>query len=218
MKIKKRIAIPLAGFAALAIGVAAVSAAPSPSPSSAAQKPGQVFLDKLAAILHISTGQLQADVKQARVETIDQLLQEGKITQAQADEMKKRAEAGQGFFGGFGGRHGALIDPSVARDLRAAGLGAAAKALKTTPDGLKADLKSGKSLADLEKAAGISEADLRAAVKTAAKGVLDQAVKDGKVTQAQEDGILKAIDTAPGRFFLEGRGGPFGKRPARTAN
>jgi len=216
MKMKKRIAIPLAGLAALVIGVAAVSAAsPSPSPS-ATNKPGQVFLDKLAAILHISTGQLQTDIKQARVETIDQMLKEGKITQAQADEMKKRAEAGHGF--GLEGKRGALFDSTVARDLRTAALDAAAKTLKTTPDGLKADLKGGKSLADLEKAAGVTEADLRASVKAAAKGVLDKAVTDKKVTQAQADTILKAIDTAPGRFFLEHGRGHFGKRAAGTTN
>jgi hypothetical protein len=69
-------------------------------------------------------------------------------------------------------------------------LNAAASALHTNASDLKSQLKSGKSLADLEKAAGVSDATVKAAMKAAAKGVLDSAVKAGTITQAQADALL----------------------------
>src|SRR5205807_8996126 len=69
MKLNRWIVLPAAGLAAVIIGVAAVEAAPSPSASSTGSKNyAQVFVDKLAGILHLTPAQTQdADRKSTRL-------------------------------------------------------------------------------------------------------------------------------------------------------
>ena len=62
---------------------------------------------------------------------------------------------------------------------------------------MQTQLRSGKSLSDVAKDKGVSEQDLRSAVAAAAKTQLDQAVKDGKLTQAQADSMLQRIQQGP---------------------
>ncbi len=198
------------GLAALAFGVAGVQAATSPSTSSG-KNYAQVFVDKLAGILHLSSSQTQNDLKQAELQTIDQMVKDGVITQAQADAIKQRINAGQNFafprFGGFD-RFG---NRALLNQVRTAELNAVAKALSMTTTDLMTQLRAGKSLSDLESAKGVSDATVKAAAKQAAKGVLDSAVKAGTITQAQEDRILQGIDS--GRFF----GLPFRHAEVRPA-
>ena len=99
MKLNRWIVVPAAGLAAVIIGVAAVEAAPSPSASPNGSKNyAQVFVDKLAGILHLTPAQTQDALKQAQLQTVDQMLADGKITKAQADELKARIESGNGPF------------------------------------------------------------------------------------------------------------------------
>ena len=198
MKLNRWYALPAAVLAASIIGVAAVEAAPSPSASpSASENYVQVFIDKLAAILHLTPTQTQNALKQAELQTIDQMLKDGQITQQQADVLKAKINAGQGLapFGGFGFRHGSgfKAGAGVMRDLTAAELNAAASALHMSTADLQNALRSGKSLADLETQQSVSDSAVKAALKAAAKGVLDKAVKAGTITQAQEDAILSRV-------------------------
>ena len=191
MKVGSKWAVPLAAVVGLGIGAVAVSAA---TPTPAGQTPAQVFIDKLAGILHKTPAQTQADIKSAQLQTIDQMLKDGKISQAQADAMKKRVEAGQGLSLAVPfARGGPGVDRTVLMNLTTAEMDAVAKALKLSTATLKADLKSGKKLSELESAAGVTDATVRTAVRDAAKGVLDAAVKAKTITQAQE-GCLPAAD------------------------
>jgi polyhydroxyalkanoate synthesis regulator phasin len=198
MKLNRWIVLPAAGLAAVIIGVAAVEAAPSPSASPTASKNyAQVFVDKLAGILHLTPAQTQDALKQAQLQTVDQMLKDGKITQQQADAMKARINAGQGL-GGFGfGRHGGAKggDRALMNDLKTAELNAAASALHMSTADLQSALRSGKSLTDLETQQNVSDSAVKAAMKNAAKGVLDKAVKAGTITQAQADAILSRVGT-----------------------
>ena len=197
MKLNRWVVLPVAGLAAVVIGVAAVEAAPSPSPStSASRNYGQVFLDKLGAILHLNRQQTQDALKQAELQTVDQMRKDGKITQAQADAMKARINAGQGLgpVGGFGFRHdGFKADRTLIRDLTTAELNAAASALHMSTADLQSALRSGKSLSDLETQQKVNDSAVKAAMKNAAKGVLDKAVKAGTITQSQADAILAKV-------------------------
>jgi hypothetical protein len=198
MKVNRWYALPAAGLAAVVIGVAAVEAAPSPSASPSTSKNyAQVFVDKLAGILHLTPTQTQDALKQAELQTVDQMLKDGQITQQQADALKAKINAGQGLgpIGGFGFRHGGgfKAGAGVMRDLMTAELNAAASALHMSPADLQNALRSGKSLADLETQQNVSDSTVKAAMKSAAKGVLDKAVKAGTITQAQEDAILSRV-------------------------
>lgn len=195
MKLTRWFVLPAAGLAAVIIGVAAVQAAPSPSASPTASKNyAQVFVDKLAGILHLTPTQTQDALKQAQLQTVDQMLKDGQITQQQADAMKARISVGQGLGFGFGGRHGGFkADRALMRALMTAELNAAASALHMSPADLKSALRSGKSLSDLETQQKVSDSAVKTAMKNAAKGVLDNAVKAGTITQAQEDAILSRV-------------------------
>jgi polyhydroxyalkanoate synthesis regulator phasin len=176
--------------------VAAVEAAPSPSASPTASKSyAQVFVDKLAGILHLTPAQTQDALKQAQLQTVDQMLADGKITKSQADAMKARINAGQGLgaIGGLGRHGGFKTDMKVLKDLKKAELNAAASALRMSPADLQSALRSGKSLSDLETQQKVSDSTVKAAMKNAAKGVLDNAVKAGTLTQAQADALLSRV-------------------------
>jgi hypothetical protein len=210
MKLNRWIVLPAAGLAAVIIGVAAVEAAPSPSASPNGSKNyAQVFIDKLAGILHLTPAQTQDALKQAQLQTVDQMLADGKITKAQADAMKARINAGQGLgaIGGFG-RHGEgfKVERTLMKDLTTAELNAAASALHMSTADFQGALRSGKSLSSLETQQNVSDSAVKAAMKSAAKGVLDKAVKAGTITQAQADSILAKVGSGLDRF---------GHKPAR---
>ena len=214
------VAVPVAVVAALAVGVAAIAAAPSPSPSPSWDDPGQIFVQKLAGIIHLSQSQTSNDLKQAELQTIDQMVKDGQLTQAQADKIKQRINSGQapGPFVRFprGARFG---NAALIGTLRTAEVNAVAGALGMSVSDLQAQLKSGKTLADLEQSKGVSDSAVRSAAHDAAKKVLDPALKAGTITQAQEDAILQRITSGPGVFGPGPRGGfgrRFGHPPAPT--
>jgi polyhydroxyalkanoate synthesis regulator phasin len=197
MKLNRWIVLPAAGLAAVIIGLVAVQAAPSPSASPTTSKNyAQVFVDKLAGILGLTPTQTQDALKKAQLATVDQMLADGKITQQQADAMKARINAGQGLgaIGGFG-RHGGgfKADRTLMNSLMTAELNAAASALHMSTADFQSALRSGKSLTDLETQQKVSDSAVKAAMKNAAKGVLDNAVKAGTITQAQADAILSKV-------------------------
>jgi hypothetical protein len=210
MKFNRWVVLPAAGLAAVIIGVAAVEAAPSPSPSPNASKNyAQVFLDKLAGILHLTPAQTQDALKQAQLQTVDQMLADGKITKAQADAMKARINAGQGLgpIQGFGRQGGGFkADRTLMNSLMTAELNAAASALHMSPTDLQNALRSGKSLSALETQQKVTDSAVKAAMKNAAKGVLDSAVKAGTLTQPQADAILSKVGSGlPGLPGLKSR-------------
>src|SRR6202140_4443900 len=201
MKLNRWIVLPAAGLAAVIVGVAAVEAAPSPSPSPTTSKNyAQVFVDKLAGILHLTPTQTTDALKQAQLQTVDQMLKDGQITQQQADAMKARINAGQGLgpVGGFGRRGGGGLggfkgNGALMRSLTTTELNAAASALHMSTANLQSALRSGKSLTDLETQQKVSDSAVKTAMKNAAKGVLDSAVKAGTITQAQADSVLSRV-------------------------
>src|SRR5207237_1864936 len=132
-----------------------------------------------------------------------------KITQQQADALKARINAGQGLgpIGGFGSRRGGFnASGTVMRDLKTAELNAVASALHMSTADLQSALRSGKSLSDLETQQKVSDSVVKAAMKSAAKGVLDKAVKAGTITQAQADSVLSGVGSGLDRL---------GHKPAR---
>src|SRR5437868_12670670 len=152
MKRNRWLALPVAGIAAVAIGVAAVQAAPSPSPSagSSSKNYAQVFVDKLAAILGLSPAKTQDALKNAELQTVDQMVADGRITKAQGDALKAKINAGQGLgpIGGFGLRGGPARRGTlgVTRDLMTAGLGAAPPPPHMSPSAPRAALRPARPL------------------------------------------------------------------------
>jgi Zn-dependent M32 family carboxypeptidase len=71
---------------------------------------------------------------------------------------------------------------------------AAAKLGMTTQD-LMTELRAGKSLADVAKEKGVGTDELKAAIIAAVTTQIDQAVKDGKLTQTQAEQLKSKLDS-----------------------
>ena len=184
---------------------------------------GNGFLARVAGHLGISTQKLQDATKAAAIDQVDADLKAGRITKAQADEMKARINAGGVplFFGGphrfgdFGHRGPGGFE-------RGGHLSAAADYLGLTVPQLLQKLSGDKSLADVAKAQDKSVDGLKQAMLADAKTHLDQAVKDGMLTQAQAtqelnelksriDEIVNGTFRGPGEHReFRWRGGPPG--------
>jgi len=95
---------------------------------------------------------------------------------------------------------------------------AAAKALGLTPEQLFAELHAGKSLADIAEARGVDLQKVYEAMNAtrveAMKQAIQQAVKDGRLTQEQADWLLEGLEKGfvpMGRGFGHGFGRGFGR-------
>ena len=99
--------------AAVLLGAVAVGAAFAADPPTGTTNYGDVMWGKVAKILGVDQTKLTNAFTQARNETVDQMVKDGRITQDQAKFMKDRiaqfgANGPMGFGGGamFGGRFG----------------------------------------------------------------------------------------------------------------
>jgi hypothetical protein len=209
---KRVAAIAAVALVAAGGGGAAVAAnSGSGSPSN--------FLDSVAKHLGVSRQKLDDATKAAAIDQVDAQLAAGKISKAQADELKKRIEAGhvpplaggRGFGPGFGGPGPGL----PGRGLLKAGIGdsltAAAKYLGLSESDLRSKLNDGQSLADVAKAQGKDLTGLKQAIVDTAKADLDKAVADKNLTQSQADAVLTRLksgidDLVDGQLRFHGPG------------
>lgn len=173
---------------AAVIGTAAGVMAQTPVPGVTGTSP--TFLERVAQKLGIDVGTLRDAVKSSANDVIDEKVQSGDLTQAQADQLKERvANAPDNAFGwpGFGprgfGKHGGWM-----RGFDGAAL---AQFLGISTDQLQTELRAdGATLASVAQAHGKSRDELKAFLTDQAKAALDQAVKNGALTQAQADSKL----------------------------
>ena len=173
------------------------------------------FREAVAGILGISVDEYDAAVEQARDQVVDQALDEGWLTEEQAERMQERFEEGPGHRGMGGGfmraprgfmGHG---DSSL--------VGVAAEALDMSVEDLHAQLMDGKSIAEVAEAEGVDTQEIIDAYLAQLEESLTQSVEDGKITQNQADWMLEqAAERAPEQLenAFEGRF-PGGKRPGR---
>jgi hypothetical protein len=189
--VKRKLAIGATGLAVL--GGAGVAYGVTQSGSNERQ----AFLGDVAKRLNVTPDRLKAALKGAFEDRLDAAVKAGRLTQAQADEIKRRVEQNGGppiFGGGPGPGRGFFFHHRWGGPVKA-GLDAAAKYLGLSDAQLIAKLRSGKSLADVAGEQSKSVAGLKTAIRNSVKGNLDAAVKDKRITQAQEDRILSALDS-----------------------
>ena len=179
---KRKAAAGAAAVLALAGGGAAVAATQlSPKAESDA------VVNDAAKQLGVSPTDLKSALTKALEDRLDAAVKDGRLTQAQADELKQRLESGDvPLLGGpLGGHHEMHGFPH---------LGAAATYLGVSESDLSSQLESGKTLADVAKAKGKTTDGLVAALVADEKKELAQAVSDGKLTQAQADDMLAGAE------------------------
>jgi predicted XRE-type DNA-binding protein len=215
--LRSKRAVAIAAVTLAAAGGAGVAVAATSGGSRSSD-----FLDSVAQHLGISRQKLDDATKAAAVDQVNADLAAGRITKEQADEFKKRIEAGDvpplgGLRGpgpggpGFGGPGG----PGFVKPFIGDGLSAAAKYLGLSASDLKSKLSNGQSLADVAKAQSKDVSGLQDAIVAAEKADLDKAVADKQLTQSQADDALSKLkahvdDLVNGKLAFRGpRGGGF---------
>ncbi|MGD0116277.1 MAG: hypothetical protein ABSC13_09800 [Dehalococcoidia bacterium] len=176
------------------------------------------FLGFLSNRLGISSDQLKTDVQGAASDTVNQMLKDGTITQQQADKLNQEIQNGNfpgflgmgGRFGGFGMMGKGALGTSLQNIVQSV-----AGKLNLTPQQIQTQLKSGKSLADIASAQGVSRDDLKNDITTAVNTEVDNAVSGGKITQSQGDNIKSMLSSNLDQLIdhtggLGGLGGIFG--------
>jgi transposase-like protein len=206
----KRLVTISALVAALAGGAVAAVAATN---KDDAKKTEDAILADAAKRLNVSPDQLRDALSKAEDAQLDQAVKDGKLTQEQADEIKKHRDAEgrvlgippggpHGFHGHFFGGPGApgfVPGGPGGAELFGRGfgppdiLGTVAKELGLSQNELFKQFREGKSLSQIAKAKGKSLSDVEDAVKAAVAKKLDAEVKAGRLTDKQRDEILKEI-------------------------
>jgi hypothetical protein len=155
----------------------------------------------------VSVDKLVPAAKAATLAAIDAAVKNGDLSADVAAQLKTRINAANGdgcrLLGGFLagiGRHG------VRADARHDVLGAAATALKMTPEQLFSALRSGKDLKQIAADQKVDYATVTKAILAAAKSDLGALVSSGHLTQARADQMLSRLSDAlaSGHFFGPG--------------
>ena len=174
------IAAFLAATAALALGAGAAAAADSPS-----------LVDEAAARLGVSPDKLRDAFRAALSARVDAAVAAGRLTPEQGAKLKARIAAarglGIGLRRGVVQRHKAMVGGIAAK---ARGRGPVAAYLGLTRAELRAELRNGKSLAQIAAANGKTTLGLQAAMLAPVEAALSRAVERGRLTQSRADEIL----------------------------
>jgi hypothetical protein len=181
--LSKKLVIGAAGLVLLGGAGGAVAVAATQSSAASGR---QAYIDDVAKRLNVSPGALTTAMKAAGDDRIEAAVAAGRITRSRADALKQRLEHGGGapFFGHRFGRGGL------------GGHGVAAHYLGISVATLRSDLESGKSLAQIASSTpGKSVEGLKAAIVSAKKTRLDQAVSSGSITSQQEQERLGRLSS-----------------------
>lgn len=164
---------------------------------STSQGPGtnlhQLFWSKLAANLGVDESRLQEAVKAAGSQAVDEAVQQGLLPADKAQRLKEAINKGQwgliGKFGGWGaGGH------RFGKGFPGGGPVDIASILGMTPQELKQELKSGKTLEQIASEKGLSLEQLKEKWLAEKKAELDQRVSEGKLTAEKAQEILSRLE------------------------
>jgi hypothetical protein len=189
-------------IAALAAAAVVVSAGGAYAATQSSSNPRQALLNDVAKRLNVTPAQLRAAIQGALLDRLNAAAKAGRITQAQANQMKQRIEQGgvarHGFFRGPGfgppglgphGLRGPFQRPGILRPFAAA-----AKYLGLSDTQILNEMfNQHQSLAQIAKTHGKSVSGLESVLVGAERSRLDQLVKAGRITKAQEQQALSRL-------------------------
>jgi hypothetical protein len=202
---KKNLKLKVAGGTVALAAVLGGGAALAADKLSPTEESDAIVAD-VAKQLGLDTAKVEAAIEQALENRVDAAVAAGRLTEAQGEELKERIASGEvPLIGGGPGRlhHSGHFF---------GGLEAAADYLGVTDSELRERLHDGSSLAEIAEAEGKSVDGLVNALVAAAKADLADAVKAGRLTDAQRD-ELEADLAERIRSFVErepGLRGPHG--------
>ncbi|MCL6610595.1 MAG: YckD family protein [Peptococcaceae bacterium] len=144
------------------------------------------FIAKFAANLGVDQDKVTAALEATKKQMLEEAVQQGRITQEQADRM---AANGGPWFGGFGknfDRKPGFKGRGFNEDM--------AKALGLTQEQLKSEFDSGKRLPQIIEERGLTLEQFHQKMLEIKKESLSKAVSEGKLTQEQADKIIKKME------------------------
>ncbi len=164
-------AVTVLGLAAVAIGGVATSAQEGDGPIG-------TFLATVAEKLGVTQDELKVAIEEARDETIDEAVAEGRLTEEQAERMR---EGGLPFHRRLHRAGGHILDT-------------AADVLEMEKDDLVAELREGNSLADVAAAQVIGVDGFKTQLLAEVQADIDAKVADGTITQEQADRLSEGLE------------------------
>jgi len=154
------------------------------------------YLQDLAKRLGVSVSTLQQDKLSAREDVLAQMVKDGKLTQSQATAIEQRLQSHQACTGkGNGVGRGVVLGslkqylPNIESQV--------AQGLKLTSSQLTADLKNGQSLNQIATTQDVTSVQLHTIVLNAVQSAVNQAVKDGNLTQTQATDFMTGLQQHP---------------------
>lgn len=134
---------------------------------------------------------------------LDLAVADGKITKEQADLMRQRQQNRSNGDWGKRGKQGSMLGGTgPMHDFMEQAM---AQVLGITPEDLSKRLSGGEKPAKIAQDKGINLQDFRTKLADAATQLINQAVKDSKLTQTQADWFLQMIQRMQGKFDGSGR-------------
>ena len=202
---RKKLIAAGGGVAALVLAAGALAQTDAFSP----REESDALVADAAERLGVAPDELSDALREAYSNRIDDALAQGRITEEQAERLREALESGDlpllhGPWGGHGPGHGGHGPFG--------GLDAAAEFLGLGEDELREALGDGDTLADVAEERGKSVDGLVDALAENARAQLDQAVEDGRLTEAMRDRIAENLEERVRALVTEGfrghHGGP----------
>jgi polyhydroxyalkanoate synthesis regulator phasin len=171
---------------ALVLAVSGAGGAVAATKLRTPEQESRAVLNDVAGQLGVTPERLSNAFKTALKNRIDQAVKDGHLTRAEATRMKAAIDRESVPFLGPGFRHGGPGHFGRGHH----GHEAAAKYLGMTEAALRAQLQSGQTLAQVAKDRNKSVDGLVTALLAEKKARIEQAVKDGQLSQAQADELV----------------------------
>jgi len=203
------------------VALAQTPTPPNPPSSQSAESPspGDVFWSALAAKLNVSVDNLKAAFRDAAKAVVAQLVKDGKLPQAQADKLNQRIDKLplKGMpLPILPQRKGPTPQQRIAAAASRLMLDTAANTLGMSSSDLQGELRDGLTLAEITQQKGIDLSKLKTAMLAAANTRIDEAVKNGRLTQDKANELkaklAEKLDLSK-RFPLPGKTQPPKSKP-----
>jgi polyhydroxyalkanoate synthesis regulator phasin len=204
-------------------GIALAQTPTPPNPpsgqSAASPSPGDVFWSALAAKLGTNIDNLKAAFRDAAKAVVAQRVKDGKLTQAQADQLNQRIDKlplKSMPLPILPRRQGMTPQQKIAAAAAKLMLDAAANTLGMSSRDLLGELRDGLTLAEIAQQKGIDPNKLKTAMLAAVNARIDEAVKNGRLTQDKTNELkaklAEKLDLNK-RFPLSGKTQPPKSKP-----
>jgi hypothetical protein len=189
----RKLVVGIAVLLVVAGGGAAIAATRALTP----QQESQAVLNDAAGQLGVQPEELSDALKQAYANRVDAAVAAGRLTKEQGEELKRRIQSDDFPVLGLGPR--GFSPRGFGPHRRHGGFGhfgkfeAAASYLGMTKANLRAALVGGKTLAQVARDRGKSVDGLIQALLDDAERRLDEAVKAGRITEAEKRSMLAGL-------------------------